>query len=97
MQHFAYYLERMQATQDGEGSLLDSTLVLVGCAFGEPNDHDKLNLPILVAGGGLPGNRHLVVPRLTPMANLMLAMIQHLGIPREQFGDSTSPLSGLLA
>jgi hypothetical protein len=93
MQHFAYYLERMKATPDGDGSLLDSTLVLIGCAFGEPNDHDNLDLPILVAGGRLPGNRHVVVPRLTPMANLMLAMLQRLGVPQDSFGDSTRPLT----
>jgi hypothetical protein len=95
MQHFAHYLERLRSTPDGDGTLLDTTLVLVGCAFGEPNDHDKLNLPILVAGGGTAGNRHLVVPKLTPMANLMLATIQRFGIPMDQFGDSTGPLPGL--
>jgi hypothetical protein len=97
MQHFAYYLERMQGTADGNGSLLDSTLVLIGCAFGEPNDHDNLDLPIIVAGGGVPGNRHVVVPKLTPMANLMLAMAQRLGIPQQQFGDSTRALTEVVA
>jgi len=97
MQHFAYYLERMQATRDGEGSLLDSTLVLAGSSFGEPNEHDNMNLPIVVAGGGVPGNRHLVVPKHTPMCNLMLAMIHALGIEHAQIGDSTGPLSDLMA
>jgi hypothetical protein len=85
----------MDSTPDGEGSLLDSTVVLTGCAFGEPNDHDKLDLPIMVVGGGLPGDRHIVVPRLTPMANLLLAIGQHLGIPLESHGDSTGPLREL--
>lgn len=97
MQHFAYYLERMQATQDGEGSLLDSTLVLAGASLGEPNEHDNMNLPVIVAGGGVPGNRHLVMPKHTPMCNLMLAMIQTLGIEQAQFGDSTAALSELMA
>jgi hypothetical protein len=97
MQHFAYYLERMQATKDGEGSLLDSTLVLAGASLGEPNEHDNMNLPVIVAGGGVPGNRHLVVPKHTPMCNLMLAMIHALGIEHPQFGDSTGPLTELMA
>ena len=97
MQHFAYYLERMQATADGEGSLLDGTLVLAGSSFGEPNEHDNMNLPVVVAGGGVPGNRHLVVPKHTPMCNLMLAMIHAYGIEQPQIGDSTGPLSGLMA
>jgi Protein of unknown function (DUF1552) len=97
MQHFAYYLERMQATKDGEGSLLDSTLVLTGASLGEPNEHDNMNLPIIVAGGGVPGNRHLVVPKHTPMCNLMLAMIHALGIEHAQIGDSTGPLTELMA
>lgn len=97
MQHFAYYLERMKATADGEGSLLDSTMVLAGSSFGEPNEHDNMNLPIIVAGGGVPGNRHLAVAKHTPMCNLMLAMMQAMGIEQAQFGDSTGSLSELMA
>lgn len=96
MQLFAYYLERMRSTQDGEGSLLDSTLVLAGASLGEPNDHDNMNLPIIVAGGGVPGNRHVVVPKDTPMCNLMLSIINTLGAPQESFGDSTEPLDLLV-
>ena len=95
MQHFAYYVERLAATPDGAGSLLDSTMVLIGAAFGEPNDHDNLDLPIIVAGGGVPGNRHVVVPKLTPMANLILSMMQRLGVEQQQFGDSTGTLAEL--
>jgi hypothetical protein len=97
MQQFAYYLERMKATKDGEGTLLDSTLVLAGSSLGEPNDHDHMNLPAIVAGGGLQGNRHIVVPKHTPLCNLMLAMIHELGIPLERMGDSTEPLKALTA
>ncbi len=97
MQQFAYYLDRMSKTADGAGSLLDSTLVLAGASLGEPNDHDNMNLPIIVAGGGLPGNRHLVVPKHTPMCNLMLTMLHQLDIPLETFGDSTGTLDALAA
>lgn len=97
MQQFAYYLDRMSKTADGEGSLLDSTLVLAGASLGEPNEHDNMNLPIIVAGGGLPGNRHLVVAKHTPMCNLMLTMLHQLDIPLEKFGDSTGTLDALAA
>jgi hypothetical protein len=97
MQHFAYYLERMQATRDGEGSLLDSTLVMRGCAFGDSNSHDKLDLPIILAGGRIRGNRHVAVPRLTPMSNLMLSMLHSFDIPMQGFGDSNGELTELLA
>ena len=93
MQQFALYLDRMRETPDGEGTLLDSTLVLAGACLGEPDDHDCMNLPVIVAGGGLAGNRHLVMPKHTPMSNLLLGMIQQLGLPRESFGDSTAPLN----
>jgi hypothetical protein len=93
MQQLAYYLERMSTTRDGEGTLLDSTLVLAGASLGEPNEHDNMYLPVIVAGGGLPGNRHLAMPRHTPMANLLLAMVHELDIPLDKIGDSTEPLS----
>jgi hypothetical protein len=95
MQYLAYYLERMSATRDGEGSLLDGTLVLAGSNFGDPNTHDHMDLPILVAGADVSGNRHVVVPKHTPMCNLMLSMIHALGVPLERMGDSTGPLQGL--
>lgn len=97
VEQFAYYLDRMTSTRDGEGVLLDSTLVLAGASLGEPNEHDNMNLPALLAGGGLPGNRHILVPQHTPMCNLMLAMMHELGLPLEKFGDSTGPLGGLRA
>jgi len=97
MQYLAYYLERMSSTRDGEATLLDGTLVLAGSSFGDPNDHDHMDLPLLVAGGRLPGNRHVVVPKDTPMCNLMLSMIRVLGIPLETMGDSTGPLKELAA
>lgn len=93
MQQFGYYLERMKNTADGEHSLLDSTLVLAGGCLGEPDNHDCMNLPVIVAGGGLQGNRHLVVPEHTPMCNLYVTMLQMLGLPAESFGDSVGALS----
>jgi hypothetical protein len=95
MRQFAYYLERMHATRDGDGTLLESTAVLAGASLGEPNDHDNMNLPILVAGGLMPTNRHIVVPKHTPMSNLMLSIIRAVDVPADTFGDSTGPLTEL--
>ncbi|MEM1231445.1 MAG: DUF1552 domain-containing protein [Pseudomonadota bacterium] len=90
-----YLLRKLQDTRDGEGTLLDSTIVLAGASLGEPNDHDCMDLPALVAGGGLPGDRHLALPRHTPMSNLMLTLLQRLGAPVDTFGDSTGTLQQL--
>jgi len=97
MKYLAYYLDRLKSVQDGEWTLLDGTLVLAGSSFGDPNEHDHMDLPVLVAGGGIAGNRHVVVPKHTPMCNLMLSMMQTLDVPVEQFGDSTGPLHELAA
>jgi Protein of unknown function (DUF1552) len=97
MQHFAYYFDRMARTPDGEGSLLDSTMILIGCAFGDSNTHDNLDLPVVVAGGGLPGGQHLVVPKLTPMSNLHLTLLHRLGIAQDRFGESNGVLGELAA
>jgi hypothetical protein len=97
MQHFAYYLERMSGTSDGEGSLLDSTLVLIGAAFGDSNTHDNLDLPIIVAGGGLPGGQLVAVPKLTPLSNLHLTLLHRLGIERDSFGESSGVVTGVTA
>ncbi|PTQ12752.1 hypothetical protein CLG96_00920 [Sphingomonas oleivorans] len=95
MEYFAYYLQRMKETKDGEGSLLDRTLVLRGSAFGDPNEHDHMDLPIVVAGGLVKGDRHLVVEKGTTMSNLLLASLHILGVPEQSFGDSTGPLKAL--
>ena len=96
MEYFAYYLQKMAEAKDGEGSLLDRTLVIRGAAFGDPNDHDHMDLPIVVAGGLTPGNRHIKVEHGTTMSNLMLAGLQTLGVQTDTFGDSTGPMTELL-
>jgi hypothetical protein len=97
MQYLAYYLERLNSVRDGESTLLDGTLVLAGSSFGDPNEHDHMDLPVLVAGGGIEGNRHIVMPKHTPMCDLMLSMIHKFDIPAERFGDSNGPLRELAA
>ncbi len=95
MEYFAYYLKRMKEVKDGEGSLLDRTLVLRGSAFGDPNEHDHMDLPIVVAGGLVKGDRHLMVEKKTTASNLLLAALHILDVPATSFGDSTGPLKEL--
>ena len=92
LEQFGYLLRRLEETPDGDGTLLDSTVVLAGASLGEPNEHDCMDLPALVAGAGLPTDVHHVLPEHTPMANLMLTLLEHLGLPDERFGDSTGTL-----
>ena len=96
MEQYGYFLEKLRATPDGDGSLLDHMTLLYGCGISDSNDHLHTNLPILVAGGGagsLKGGRHVRVPAQTPLANLHLALLEKLGVPIESLGDSTAPLS----
>jgi hypothetical protein len=95
MSQVGYYLKRMRETKDGEASLLDSTLVLAGAGLADPNDHTHRNLPIIVAGGAIKGNRHIDAKNV-PMTNLMLSMLDMLGVPQEKLGDSTGRLTGLV-
>jgi len=97
MEQFAYYLKRMSETKEGEGSLLDRTLVLGGSCFGDPNNHDHMNLPVIVAGGLTKGGRHIAVPKNTPMSNLLVSITQTLGVGQAVIGDSTGPLKELTA
>ena len=97
MQLFADYLEKMASIPDGESNLLDNTFVIRGACIGESNDHDHMDLPIILAGGGLQGNRHIAAPKHTPMCNLLLSVLQQMNVPVEIFGDSTGPLNGLIA
>ena len=95
MEYFAYYLTRMKAVKDGDGSLLDRTLVIRGSAFGDSNEHDHMDLPVIVAGGLLKGGRSVAVEKGTTMSNLLLASLNVLGVPVTSFGDSTGPLKEL--
>lgn len=93
MEYFAYMLQRMKETPDGEGNLLDRTLVLRGSAFGDSNEHDHHDLPVIVAGGLIKGGNHLQVADGTSMSNLMLSGLQTLGVATDSFGDSSGPLA----
>ena len=89
---FARFLEKLKSTPDGDGSLLDHSLVLYGSGMSDGNQHNHTDLPIIIAGGAsgrLKGGRHIRNPTKTPMANLLLAMLDKMQVPTEKFGDST--------
>ncbi len=92
---FAYFLEKMRSTPDGDGSLLDHSIVVYGSSLSDGNLHVHYDLPILLAGGGagqIKGGRHLRYPEDTPTTNLFLTLLDKLEIPVENFGDSTGRL-----
>ena len=86
------------ATPDGEGNLLDNSLILYGSSISDGNLHTHHDLPIVLAGGGggqVKGNRHLRFPKETPLNNLLLSMVNKAGVPVEKFGDSTGTMDCL--
>jgi len=92
----AYYLDKLQSTPDGDGSLLDHSMLLYGGALSDGNLHLYTNLPLLlVAGGvsGIKGGQHIRYPKRTPMGNLLLTMLDKANVPYvEKIGDSTGRL-----
>jgi len=95
---FSEYVQKLKATPDGDGSLLDNTLLLYGSGIGNPNIHDHTNLPTLVAGGaatGMRGNRHIRYNQPTPLANLHLSLLDRVGVRLDAFADSDGKLEEL--
>jgi hypothetical protein len=95
---FAYFLERLKATPEGNGTLLDHSLLLYGSGIGNPNVHDHTNLPILVAGGaagGMKGDRHIRYDKPVPLANLHLTLLDKVGVNIDRFGDSSGKITDL--
>ena len=97
-QLFTYFLERLRTAQDGDGTLLDHSMVVYGSGLSDPNAHSKIGLPVLLAGRGngkLKPGRHLPFPKGTPMTNLFLTLLDNMGVPAESIGDSNGRLQGL--
>jgi hypothetical protein len=95
---FAEFLEKMAATREADGSLLDHSLYLYGSGMGNPNVHDHLNLPIIVAGGAagnMRGGRHIKFDKPTPLANLHLTLLNKVGVRVESFADSQGQVNDL--
>jgi hypothetical protein len=98
-QLFAYMVGKLQATKDGEGSLLDHSMILYGSSICDGNAHTHHDLPLVLAGGGagkVKGGRHLRFPKETPMNNLLLTMLDKAGLQApEKLGDSTGRMEHL--
>jgi hypothetical protein len=95
---FAYFLEKLKSTPDGDGTLLDHTLYLYGSGMGDPDRHDHTKLPIVVAGGGagkMKGARHVKYDEATPLANLHVTLLDKVGVHLDSFGDSTGRIEEL--
>jgi hypothetical protein len=89
---FAYYVEKLRTTRDGEGSLLDHISIIFGSGMSDGNTHNHHNLPTLLVGGGagrIKGGRHLKYPPFTPVTNLFVSLLDKLDVPVETIGDST--------
>ena len=92
----ASFFEKLASTPDGDGSLLDHSMIMYGSSLSDANEHNYDPLPVLLAGkagGRLEGNRHLEFAEHTPMANLLLSMLHKMDVPVDSIGDSTEPLS----
>ena len=93
VQIFSKFLDRLRATPDGDGSLLDHAMIVYGAGMADSNAHASDNLPVLLAGGAAgAGGRHVRYPADTPLANLHLSLLDRLGVPVESLGHATGPL-----
>ncbi len=95
---FAEFLAKLRDTREGDGTLLDHSLLLYGSGMGNPNRHDHDNLPILVAGGAagrMKGGRHIRFAKPTPLANLHLTLLNKVGVRLDSFGDSRGKVDEL--
>ncbi len=100
VQLFAELLARLEATPDGDGTLLDHVMIVYGAGMADSNAHASQDLPILLAGGGAgTGGRHVRYPEHTPLANLHLSLLDKLGVPAESLGHANGrlPLDPLAA
>ncbi|MBI2423550.1 MAG: DUF1552 domain-containing protein [Candidatus Hydrogenedentes bacterium] len=98
-QQLAYFLGQLRAIPEGEGTLLDNSMILFGSSISDGNSHNPANLPIIVAGnagGALKTGQHIASPAKTPLCNLYSTMLGAMGVEHEAFGDSTGPLKEIV-
>jgi hypothetical protein len=89
---FSKFVEKLATTQDGDGTLLDHSVILYGSGMSESDTHSRINIPTLLVGKGnglLKGNQHIAAPKDTPMANFLLDMVNKFGSEAKSFGIST--------
>lgn len=97
-QHMAYLIRKLKNIKEGEGTLLDNTMLVYGSGIGDGNAHNHDNLPVVMfgkGGGTVTSGRHVKYEKETPIANLYLAMLDRLGVPTDKLGDSTGKLLNL--
>ncbi len=95
---FAYLLNKLESTPDGDGSLLDHSMILYGSSISDGNVHTHNDLPLVLVGGGsgqITGGRHIRYEKETPMNNLLVSMLDKAGVHAEKLADSTGKLSEL--
>jgi hypothetical protein len=100
VEQYAYLLRKLDAMKEGEKSVLDNSMILFGSALSDGNKHDPHNLPLVLGGRGggrIASGQHLTYSEDSALANLYVSMLDAFGTPVERFGDSTGPLSGVLA
>jgi hypothetical protein len=97
MEQFAMFVNKLQSTPDGDGSLLDHTMIVYGSGISDGNKHNHDDLPVLLAGGGrnFKTGRHVKLSESIPVANLYLSMLDVMGVPTEKLGDSQGRLNYL--
>jgi hypothetical protein len=98
VQQFAGWIEKLNSIKEGDGTLLDNSMIVYGAGLSDGNRHLHEDLPTLVAGragGKFQTGRSIIYRRETPMCNLFLTMMDRMGVPTEHFGDSTGPIQGL--
>ena len=98
MEQFAHFVAKLKATPDGDGSLLDHTMIVYGSGISDGNRHLHNDLPVLLVGGGngwLKSGRHVTYPAETPMNNLFMSMLDRMGVQTETLGDANGELNHL--
>jgi hypothetical protein len=99
VEQYAYVLRKMREIKEGDGTLLDNSMVLFGSGLRDGNKHSPRNLPLVLGGRGggrIQTGQHLVYAEDSPLSNLYVSMLDAFGTPVERFEDSTGPLRGLL-
>jgi hypothetical protein len=95
MELFGNFIAKLKAAKDGDGTLLDRSMIVYGCGIADSNRHTNEKLPIVVVGGAngkISTGQHLVLTKDTPVSNLYVGMLGRHGITRDAFGDSTGAL-----
>jgi hypothetical protein len=94
-EQLAYFLDKLKSIKEGEGNVLDNSMILFGSSMSDGNRHDPNNLPIILAGkagGKIKSGRHIKNEKRTPLCNLYVSMLERMGTPVEAFGDSTGAI-----